>query len=101
MWVKGGFFNKEQLMEVWKFDQEKYDGVQQFVEVNPASIKKININTCTAQELKHPYIKWNIANAIVNYRTIHGKFKTIEDIKKTDLVDEETLRKIAPYLTLE
>lgn len=97
----GGFALKEQLLEVWKFDQEKYDLVQKFITVDPASVKKININTCTAQELKHPYIKWNVANAIVNYRTIHGKFKTIQDIQRTDLVDDETLRKIVPYLIVE
>lgn len=97
----GGFYSKQQLMEVWKFDQEKYDIVEKFTTVDEASVKKININTCEIEQLKSPYIRWNVANAIVNYRKQHGKFKTIEDIRKTDLVDEETLRKIAPYLTLE
>jgi competence ComEA-like helix-hairpin-helix protein len=97
----GGFYAKEQLMEVWKFDREKFDMVEKFLIVDPLKIKKININTCEAEHLKSPYIKWNVANAIVNYRKQHGKFKTIDEITKTDLVDEETLRKIAPYLTVE
>jgi len=97
----GGFYAKEQLMEVWKFDKEKYDGIEKFISVDAAQIKKININACEAAALKNPYLSWNMANAIVNYRKAHGKFKTIDDIKKTDLVDDETLRKIAPYLTLE
>lgn len=97
----GGFYSKQQLMEVWKFDQEKFDGVEKFMTVDETVIKKVNINTCEAEQLKGPYMRWNAANAIVNYRKQHGKFKTIEDITKTDLVDEETLRKIAPYLTLE
>ena len=61
----------------------------------------ININSCTAKELKHPYLNWNTVNGIISYRSKHGKFKTIDDIKKTDLVDEETYRKIASYLTIE
>ncbi len=97
----GGFATKEQLLEVWKFDKEKFDAIEKYITVDTSTIKKININTCTANELKHPYINWNIANAIISYRTKHGKFKTVEEIKKTDLVDDETLRKIAPYLIIK
>lgn len=96
----GGFAFKEQLMEIWKFDQEKFNAVKDYIIVDESEIKKININTCTAEQLKHPYISWNIANAIVNYRKQHGKYKKIEEIKNTDLVDEETYRKIVVYLSL-
>ncbi len=97
----GGFAAKEQLMEMWKFDSIKFDKIKKNIIVDPTEIKKIHINTCTAAELKHPYLKWNAANAIVNYRSKHGKYKTLQEIKKTDLVDDETYRKIVPYLTLE
>lgn len=97
----GGFVSKEQLMEVWKLDQEKFDKIKDQVTVDNSAIKKININTCSASDLKHPYLKWNAVNAIVNYRDKHGKYKTVEEIKKTDLVDDETFRKIAPYLIVE
>jgi competence protein ComEA len=97
----GGFVEKEQLLEMWKFDSTKFETIQKFVIVDPSKNKKININTCTATELKHPYLAWNIVNGIINYRDKHGKYKTIEEIKKTDLVDEKTFRKIVPYLTLE
>jgi len=97
----GGFVAKEQLMEIWKFDQEKYTSIEKFVDVDAAIAKKIKINSCSVEELKHPYLKWNQVNGIVNYRQKHGKFKTIDEIKNTDLVDDETLRKLAPYLQLE
>ncbi len=94
----GGFIAKEQLMELWKFDSIKYQTVQRFISIDVSLVKKININSCTTTELKHPYLNWNIVNAIVNYRSKHGKYKTIEDIKKTDLVNDGTYNKIAPYL---
>ncbi|OFY87314.1 MAG: hypothetical protein A3F72_17605 [Bacteroidetes bacterium RIFCSPLOWO2_12_FULL_35_15] len=97
----GGFVAKEQLLEIWKFDQEKLNSIEKYIDIDPAKIKKVNINTCEASELKNAYIKWNVANAIVNYRKNHGKYKTVDDIKKTDLVDDETYRKIASYLILE
>ncbi len=97
----GGFVAKEQLLEVWKFDQEKLDEIEKFIIVDASKIKKVDINTCEAAELKSAYIKWNVANAIVNYRKSHGRYATLEDIKKTDLVDDETYRKIVPYLVIE
>lgn len=97
----GGFAFKEQLMEIWKFDKEKFDAVKEFIIVDDSEVRKININTCTAAQLKHPYISWNIANAIVNYRLQHGKYKQLEEIKKTDLVDDETFRKLVYYLVVE
>jgi competence protein ComEA len=97
----GGFVSKEQLMEVWKFDKEKYDGIEKYITVDASKVKKININTCDAKQLKNPYINWNTANAIVNYRLKHGKYKAVEDIKKTDLVDDEMLHKIARYLIID
>ncbi|MCW3103012.1 MAG: uptake protein [Bacteroidetes bacterium] len=96
----GGFYAKEQLMEIWKFDKEKFDMVEKYISVDAAAVRKVNINTCEAEALRSPYVSWNVANAIVNYRKQHGKFKTIEEIQRTDLVDDETLRKIAPYLTI-
>lgn len=95
----GGYYAKEQLMEVWKFDQEKFDAIEKYITVDASKLKKININRCTAKELKHPYINWKIANGIINYRTKHGSFQSVEEIKKTDLLDEKTFLKIAPYLS--
>jgi competence protein ComEA len=96
----GGFHSKEQLMEVWKFDQEKYNALEKYITVDASKVMRINVNTCTAKELKHPYINWKIANGIINYRSKHGNFHTLEEIKKTDLLDEETFLKIVPYLKI-
>ena len=96
----GGFVKEEQLLEIWKFDQEKLNAIEKHIVVDATKIKKINLNSCEPADLKSPYISWTIANAIVNYRKNHGKYKTVDEIKKTDLVDEETYRKIVPYLVL-
>lgn len=96
-----GFAEKEQLMEVWKFDQEKFNSVEKCIVVDPSKIKRVNINTCQAADLRSAYIKWTLANAIVNYRNNHGKYNSLEEIRKTDLVDDETYRKIVPYLIVD
>ncbi len=97
----GGYYEKEQLLEIWKFDENKLKNIANKINVDTTIIKKININICEAKQLKHPYLKWNQVNAIINYRIKHGKYLSIDQIKKTDLVDELTYRKIAPYLTVK
>ena len=70
--------------------------------INNPQLRKININTADAATLKvNPYIKWNVANAIVQYRLQHGNYSSLDDLKKIVLIDEQLSGKIRPYLTVE
>ncbi|PCJ81588.1 MAG: hypothetical protein COA57_14140 [Flavobacteriales bacterium] len=98
----GGYQSVKQLKEVYGMDEERYQGIKNHISVDASKIRKININTATTEELKsHIYIKWNLANAVVAYREKHGNYPLIEDIKKTDLVNDVLFAKLAPYLTTE
>jgi len=98
----GGYVKIEQLLDLYKFDEEKLQKLKNKIEVKPYKIRQININTCTAYELKqHPYFNWNLANSIVKIREIHGNYDSVEDIKKSDLITKEVFQKISPYLTTQ
>ncbi len=98
----GGFYSKEQLREVYRVDSARYAEIEPFLTVDPFEVKQLNINKATVDELKnHPYIRYNIANSIVSIRQQHGNYKTVDDIKKSHLVTEDVMRKIAPYLTVD
>jgi DNA uptake protein ComE-like DNA-binding protein len=97
----GGFVAKNQLLELWKFDESKLKLIEENITVDVTKVKKKNINILTSKELKHPYLKWNQVNAIVNYKNKHGNYRSVEEIRNTDLIDEETFLKISPYLTVE
>jgi competence protein ComEA len=96
----GGFVHREQLLELWKFDEDKLKSIQENSTIDVSKVKKKNINTFTSKELKHPYLSWNQVNSIINYRNKHGNYKAVDEIKNTDVIDEETYRKIVPYLTI-
>ncbi len=97
----GGFNSVNQVAETYGIPDSIFEKIKARLEVKSLSIKKININTSDANELKsHPYIKWNIANAIVNYRNQHGAYKSIEDLRKIEILPDELFNKIAPYLVL-
>jgi competence ComEA-like helix-hairpin-helix protein len=97
----GGFYSIDQLKEVFGIDEEKFNAIKNSVKADPAYIRKININTSSAIELKRlPYLTWTAADALVNYRKAHGNFKSVEEIKSCALITDEVYRKIAPYLTI-
>jgi DNA uptake protein ComE-like DNA-binding protein len=49
----------------------------------------------------HPYIKWNLANAIVEYRNQHGNYASADDLKKISMITEEIFTKLKPYISVE
>jgi len=98
----GGFYSVEQIGETYGLPDSTFQKIKQYLKLDNTSIKKININTATVDEMKaHPYIKYGLANPIVAYRNEHGSFSTIEDIKKVMAVTDEIYKKIASYLTIQ
>jgi competence protein ComEA len=96
----GGFYSVDQIGETYGLPDSTFQKLKPYLQVH-GEPKKFNINTATKGELKaHPYIKWKLANAIVEYRMQHGSFKKLDELKNMVLIDDATFLKIAPYLTL-
>lgn len=96
----GGFHSIEQVKETYALQDSVYQKIVPYLRLNKG-VTTININEATIDQLKaHPYIRYHLANAIVQYRTQHGAYQRIEDIKKIMIVDEETFTKMAPYLSV-
>ena len=97
----GGFYKIEQVAETYALPDTVFEKIKNRLLITNTSIKKLNINTATVDELKaHPYLRYTIANAIVQYRLQHGAFAAISDIKKIMMITDEIFNKAEPYLTL-
>jgi len=98
----GGFYSVEQIGETYGLPDSTFQKLKPYFTVNAQSIKKLNINTASKDQLNaHPYIDWKLANAIVEYRNQHGNYHSIEDLKNIVILDEVTFLKIRNYLALE
>lgn len=98
----GGFYSVDQVGETFGLPDSTFQKIKQYLKIENISLKKININNVTVDELKtHPYIKWSIANPIVAYRNEHGFFSKLEDIKKVAAVTDDIYKKISPYLIVQ
>lgn len=95
----GGFTRKEQLLEVYGMDAERYNGFADHVTVDRSKVRKIDINTATVDQLKrHPYLDYYQARAIVDYRKQGVVYRNAEDLLKVNLIDDATLTKLEGYI---
>ncbi len=98
----GGFYSIEQVRETYALPDSTFQKIKSYLKLETTSIKQININTATIDELKaHPYIRYQLAKPIVAYREQHGPFDKTEDIKKVMVITEDVYEKIAPYLSVQ
>ena len=98
----GGFYRIEQVAETFALPDSTYRQIKKYLVVNQPSIKKININSATIDEMKiHPYIRYSLAAAIYQYRTQHGNFVSPSDIKKIMMVTEEDYNRLAAYIIVQ
>ena len=62
---------------------------------------KIDVNTATAVELTEINgVGSVLAQRIVEYRQVNGKFKSLDELEKVKGVGEKKLEKMKPLLTL-
>lgn len=95
----GGFVSVQQVAETYGVADSTFQKIKPLLQCDHPSVRTFDINTSEANQLKaHPYIKWNIANAIINYRRQHGNYKSLDELKKIDIITDDVFNKIAPYL---
>jgi len=96
----GGFYHKEQLMEVFGVDTTKYNEIKNQLTVDPAKVTRLKINTISLPSLQQfPYLNYKQVNAIIQYRMQHGSYNSLTDVANVAILTPEVLRKIEPYLS--
>lgn len=86
----GGYSCKEQLMEIYHFDRERFDGLKELICVGEAPA--FRLWTLPADSLRlHPHIRsWQTARAIVLYRENNAKEAlTLAGLKEAGILSEE------------
>lgn len=88
----GGYSRKEQLMNIWKFDKEKFDAIADLIYIDTLSVKAYRLWELPADSLRlHPEIRnWNTANNIVLYRENTPESEwSIERLRKNGILSEQ------------
>ena len=95
----GGFKTVDDLVNVPRMGKKTVDNLRAFITVGGASAApstpavkkapaggtsgKINLNTATTEELQQlPWVGPGAAAKIIEYRTLHGKYTSVQDLLK-------------------
>ncbi len=95
----GGYHSINQLKEVYGITDKNLELIKQQVSIDESKIITLNVNQLTIQQLKkHPYISWNLAQAIVEQRE-NGKLDNLQFlVDKNQLLTQEELLNLLPYI---
>ena len=82
--------------------EKEVENVEETQEIEDTTRLLVNINTAGAEELVLlPGIGEKIAENIISYRTEHGSFQTIEEIKNVSKIGNSIFEKIKNYITTQ
>ncbi|PRD56969.1 ComEA family DNA-binding protein [Sphingobacterium gobiense] len=95
----GGFHSIDQVKEVYGISEEQFAKMEPSLMLGDSLVHKWAINHLPIERLAlHPYISRKEATHIVRYREQHGAFASLADLEKMYALNDDLLRKIAPYL---
>ena len=96
----GGYHSPSQLLEVYGLHEETMILIQDYVIADTSCIKPLRINYDDYRDLiRHPYLKRQEVEAILNYRSRNGPFTSVGQILQNKILDSATFAGIKPYLT--
>lgn len=95
----GGYHTLAQLKEVYGLNEEVILRIDEFITVDSKRIRKVDLNFAEWNELaKHPYIKKNIANKIIKFRTKYGSIKKSSVLLDSMILNIDEFTRLKPYL---
>ena len=97
----GGFLDDRQLYDVYGISKEQVKQLQsRYTVLSKPEIKRIDVNKANASDLSTvPFITFDIAREIVNYRTLHDGISDLDELLKIDGITTYKLDRIKLYLS--
>lgn len=99
----GGFSNDIQLYSIYGLDPSVVQRILNIFTVKtPKKISKINVNTASASDISTiPGISFEMAKKIWEYRRLHEKINSVQELDKIEGMTERKLQLIQLYLSVE
>ena len=93
----GGYSYPEQLMDIWHFDQEKYDNLKDLIKVDTLGVPAYSLWTLPEKDLAtHPYIGGRAARSIVMFRENSPKQDwTVNSLEKAGILTPDKAAKLS------
>jgi DNA uptake protein ComE-like DNA-binding protein len=91
----GGYVSIDQLDEIDHFPQT----AKQYLVISQPVTRKLNINKLSINDLRrHPYLNYYQAKAIADYRRLHGRINSLDELRLSRDFPEEVIKRLEPYI---
>lgn len=99
----GGFISEIQLKDIYGLNfNERNEILKHYSIQTKPEIAQFNINKASVLEIASvPYLDYELAREIIDYRSLHERISTFEELAKIKGFPSEKIDRIALYLTLE
>ncbi len=98
----GGFYQADQVAETFGLPDSTFKKIKPFLILNKPSLQLIDINNASKEILQaHPYIRWQIAQGIIEYRRQHGNFQSVDELLQLAQMDPQKFEKMRRYLVVK
>jgi len=99
----GGFLSDIQLKDIYGLSLEtRQELLTYFTVITSPEVKILNINESSVLQLSElPYIDYELAREIVNYRLLHETIHNFEELAKLKDFPSEKIDRIALYLSVD
>jgi competence protein ComEA len=95
----GGFYQVEQVGETFGLPDSVFQKIKPSLRMNTTALLQIDLNMSTKETLQaHPYIRWQLAKGIVEYRQQRGRFQSTDELLQLALMDQIKFEKLKPYI---
>ncbi len=94
----GGFSQMDQLNEVYGLSSDIVEKMRHHFSVQ-SKVQLLSINSDSVKVLvKHPYISYDLAWVVINYRKQNGDIDDVNDLSEIKAIDDSLIQKLRPYL---
>ena len=91
----GGYVSVDQLDEIEDFPTES----KKYFTISAPATHRLNLNRLSVTELRrHPYIPFHQAQAIADYRRVHGSIRNLNELKTHRDFPPEAIERLLPYV---
>ncbi len=98
----GGFYQVEQLREVYGVSEELFLSLRPYLTVEESQIKKIRLNHGDLNErLRHPYLKKEQIRALILFLQKNRTISSFEMLRELTEFSDNDWNRLLPYLSLE
>ena len=98
----GGFYQTDQVGETFGLPDSTFKKIKPYLVLRSVNLNRIDINAASKEILQaHPYIRWQIAKSITDYRLQHGAFHSSEELLQLAGMDSAKFEKLKPYLVVK